>query len=76
MARHTRDTRVRIKPRKIQNKNLYWPYSNETFYMKVLEYKADFTLIEQIVKSLEDIQVSFRKYIIHCFGLCQCFEGI
>jgi hypothetical protein len=24
----------------------------------------DFTLIEQIVKSLEDIQVFFRKYII------------
>jgi hypothetical protein len=28
------------------------------------------------VKSLEDIQVFFRKYMIHCFGLCQCFEGI
>jgi hypothetical protein len=37
----------------------YSPYSNETFYMKALEYKADFTLIEQIVKSLEDIQVFF-----------------
>jgi hypothetical protein len=28
------------------------------------------------VKSLEDIQVLSRKYMIHCFGLCQCFEGI
>jgi hypothetical protein len=44
--------------------------------MKALEYKADFTLIKQIVKSLEDIQVLSRKYMIHCFGLCQCFEGI
>ena len=79
MAKHTRGTRVRIKTRKIQNKNFYSPYSNETFYMKALEYKADFTLIEQIVKSLEGIQVFFRKYMIHsfhCFGLCQCFEGI
>jgi hypothetical protein len=68
VAKHTRGTRVRIKTRKIQNKNFYSPYST-------LEYKADFTLIEQIVKSLEDIQVFFRKYMIHCFGLCQCFEG-
>jgi hypothetical protein len=44
---------------KIQNKSFYSPYSNEIFYMKALEYKADFTLIEQIVKSLEDIQVFF-----------------
>jgi hypothetical protein len=73
MAKHTRGTRVRIKTRKIQNKNVYSPYSNETFYIIVLEYKADFTLIEQIVKSLEDIRGFFRKYMIHCFGLCQCF---
>ena len=54
MAKHTRGTRVRIKTRKIQNKSFYPPYSNEIFYMKALEYNADFTLIEQIVKSLED----------------------
>jgi hypothetical protein len=33
--------------------------------MKALEYKADFTLIEQIVKSLEDIKVSFRNIIVN-----------
>jgi hypothetical protein len=35
--------------------------------MKALEYKADFTLIKQIVKSLEDTPVFPRKYMIHCF---------
>jgi hypothetical protein len=63
MAKHTRGARVQIKIRKIQNKNFYSPYSNKTFNMKALEYKADFTLIEQLVKSLEDIQVFFRIYI-------------
>jgi hypothetical protein len=64
MAKHTRGARVRIKTRKIQkNKNFYSPYSNKTFNMKALEYKADFTLIEQLVKSLEDIQGFFRIYI-------------
>jgi hypothetical protein len=50
VAKHTRGTRMRIKTRKIGNKNFYSPYSNETFYMTTLEYKADFTLTEQIVK--------------------------
>jgi hypothetical protein len=62
MAKHTRGTRVRIKTRKIQNKSFYSPYSNEIFYMKALEYKADFTLIEQIVKSLEDYS---RVYFVN-----------
>jgi hypothetical protein len=43
------------------------PYSNETLYIKVLEYKKYFTHVdsEQILKSLEDIQVFFldMKYI-------------
>jgi hypothetical protein len=43
--------------------------------MKALEHKADFTLIEQIVKSLEDIQVFFVNIWFICFGW-QCFEGI
>jgi hypothetical protein len=60
MGKHTRGARVRIKTRKIENKNFYSPYSNDT--LKALEYKADFTLIEQIVKSLEDIPVFFRNY--------------
>ena len=32
------------------------PYSNETFYTKAREYKCD---SEQILKSLEDIQIFF-----------------
>jgi hypothetical protein len=47
------------RPEKFKINCFHSPYSNETFYMKELEYKADFTLIEQIVKSLEDIQVFF-----------------
>jgi hypothetical protein len=41
------------------------PYSNETLYMKALEYKMYFTHIdsEQIQKSLEDTQVSSRYEI-------------
>jgi hypothetical protein len=83
MAKHTRGTRVRIKTLKIQNKNFYSPYSNETFYMKALEYKADFTLIEQIVKSLEDIRVFFRKYMIRkymivsvCVSVLKAFDPV
>jgi hypothetical protein len=77
MAKHTRGARVRIKTRKIQNKNFYSPYSNETIYMKALEYKADFTLIVhwENCEEFGRFQVFFRKYMIHCFGLCQRFEG-
>ena len=52
--------------KKIQNKYFYSvPYSNETLYMKALEYKTYFIHIdsEQIVKSLEDIQI-FCRYEI------------
>ena len=31
---------------KIRNKYFYSPYSNETFYMKALEYKENFTPID------------------------------
>jgi hypothetical protein len=47
---------------KIEDKYFYSSYSNETFYIKSLEYKVKeyFTVIdlgENILKSLEDIQV-------------------
>jgi hypothetical protein len=44
---------------KIQNKDFYLLYSNETFYIKALEYKKYFTHIDlwRILESLEDIQL-------------------
>jgi hypothetical protein len=51
LANYCASTRVRVKTRyqpifwKIQNKYFYWPYSNETFYTKALEYKECFTHI-------------------------------
>jgi hypothetical protein len=45
---------------KIQNKHFYSPYSNETFYIKALEYKEYFTHINlwRILKNLD----AFRRY--------------
>jgi hypothetical protein len=37
---------------KIQNKHFYSPYSNETFYIKALEYKEYFTHINPPMKRL------------------------
>jgi hypothetical protein len=44
---------------KIRNKYFYWPYSNEIFYTKALQYKEYFTSIDlwRISKSSRDIQV-------------------
>jgi hypothetical protein len=44
---------------KIQNKDFYLLYSNETFDIKALEYKKYFTHIDlwRILESLEDIQL-------------------
>jgi hypothetical protein len=62
---------------KIQNRYFYSvPYSNETLYMKALEYKTYFIHIdcEQILKSWEDIQVFFSIWNTECLakvlGLC------
>jgi hypothetical protein len=66
LANFTCSTRVRVKNLmkpdilKIQNKHFYSPYSNETFYIKALEYKEYFTHINlwRILKSLD----AFRRY--------------
>ena len=64
------------------------PYSNETLYRKALEYKTYFIHIdsEQIVKSLEDIQIFFSILNTEClakrwvnillFWFVLCFDGI
>jgi hypothetical protein len=59
------------------------PYSNETLYMKALEYKTYFIHIdcEQILKSLEDIQVFFSiwntgRMFGQGFGFMWCIDGI
>jgi hypothetical protein len=56
---------------KIQNKYFYSvPYSNETLYMKVLEYQTYFIHIdsEHIVMSLEDIQIFFSIWNTECLA--------
>jgi hypothetical protein len=69
MAKYTRGACVRVSKNPIfwKNQNKYFysvPYSNETFYIKALEYKEYFTHIdsEQILKSLEDIHVIGLKW--------------
>jgi hypothetical protein len=51
-----------MRVRKIQNKYFYLSHSNETFYIKALEYKEYFTAIDlgecwRVIQVLEDIQV-------------------
>jgi hypothetical protein len=76
MAKHQRGACVRVKSRYFQNKYFFSvPYSNETLYMKALEYKTYFTHIdsEKILKSLEDIHVFSldMKYRMFAHNVCQ-----
>jgi hypothetical protein len=50
---------------KFKNKYFFSPYSNETFYMKALEYQEYFTHIDlkHILKSLQDFKVFPRNEI-------------